>query len=413
MTQVAHPHKSIPGGQRKLRIALVIKSFVATGGAERYAVETARRILEKGHSIDLYARDIDGSLTTGMNVFKIPDKMRFSSVLSLYSFARYSSGLLAGKQYDVVHSHEKGCGGDVATVHTFSFKRGMESMSFLKKVNEFGISPRAWLYIHMERQQVNSHQLVAVSEVIKKDIRTCHKRGEGITIIPPGVDIDRFNPEKVRAMRDAARRQEGLEANETAVLFVGSEFRRKGLDHLIQAMDKKMKLFVVGRKERMDYYKVLVSQKGLSGRVVFTGLTDNVLKYYALADILVLPSISEAFGMTVLEGMACGLPVVTSSAAGCAGLIESGVNGFVFEDPVELADMLGQLLDKDLRAKMGSRARDTAENNTWDEVARWYEHLYYEIVDKKTEDRGSEIDGLWEVLIKNKYDWQFHKKNKN
>ncbi len=119
--------------KKKLHIALVIKNFVATGGAERYAVEIAMRLLEKGHKIDLYARTIDYSLTKDMTVFKVPDEMKFSSVLSLYSFSSISSKLLAGKGYDVIHSHDKGCQGHLSTLHTFSFKRGIKEMSLLKK----------------------------------------------------------------------------------------------------------------------------------------------------------------------------------------------------------------------------------------------------------------------------------------
>ncbi len=380
---VSRPH---PVDGKKLRIALVIKNFVTTGGAEKYAVETARRILEMGHSIDLYARDIDYNLTQGMTVFKVPDKLSFSSVLSLYSFAGESARLLAGKSYDVIHSHDKGCQAHISTVHTFSFKKGMDQMSLLKKINEFGISPRVWLYLYMEAMQVRSLRLVGVSEIIKVDISKSHKRIRDILVIPPGVDIEKFSPGAIKAGRSQARAAANLKSDDIAVLFVGSEFKRKGLDLLIPALAKakgKMKLFVVGRQERMGYYQSLVEDHNLSDRVIFTGLTDEVIAYYALADILVLPSISEAFGMTVLEGMACGIPVITSRNAGCSSLIESGKNGFVFKDPEELTEFLNMLEDQRIREALGSRARETAEKHTWDDTARSYEKLYYGVVNEK------------------------------
>ncbi len=380
---ISRPH---PGEGKKLSIALVIKNFVTTGGAEKYAVETARRILEMGHSIDLYARDIDPSLTQGMTVFKVPDKLNFSSVLSLYSFARESAMLLAGKSYDVIHSHDKGCQAHVSTIHTFSFKKGMDKMSLLKKINEFGISPRVWLHLYMEAMQVRSSRLVGVSDIIKADITKSHKRTHDISVIPPGVDIEKFSPGAIQTKRSQAREEAGLKPDDIAVLFVGSEFKRKGLDLLIPALAKtqsKMKLFVVGRQERMGHYQGLVEDHDLSDRVTFTGLTDQVLTYYALADLLVLPSISEAFGMTVLEGMVCGLPVITSHSAGCSSLIESGKNGFVFKDPEELTEFLNILEDQQVRETLGGRARETAENHTWDDTARSYEKLYYGIASGK------------------------------
>ncbi len=370
--------------KKRLRIAIVIKNFVATGGAERYAVETAMRILEKGHKIDLYARTIDSSLTKGMTVFKVPDKMKFSSVLSLYSFSSISSKLLTGKAYDVIHSHDKGCQGHLSTLHTFSFKRGMRDMSLLKRINDFGLSPRAWLYIHLEKRQIDSGRLAAVSEVIKTDIQESHNRKHDISIITPGVDIEKFSPEKIYAMRDKVRKEERVAPDEIVVLFVGSEFKRKGLDFVIPALGKKMKLFVVGRKERMPHYKKLAEQYDLSDQIVFTGLTEDILRYYALADIVVLPSVSEAFGMTVLEGMACGLPVITSRAAGCASLVKTGYNGFVFSDPGQLPGILKTMRNKEVRIKIGTRARQKAEDHTWDETAYQYERLYYEIAGSNT-----------------------------
>lgn len=366
---------------RKLSIALVIKNFVATGGAEKYAVETARRILEKGHKIDLYARNIDKSLTTGMTVFKVPDKLKFSSVLSLYSFAKEASKLMAGKKYDVIHSHDKGCAGHVSTLHTFSYKKGIEKFSFFKKLNDFVFSPRAWLYLHMEKEQIRSHMLAAVSEIIENDIRTYHKRKNNIIIITPGVDINRFSPEALANERSRSRESENLKPDEIAVLFVGSEFKRKGLDHLIPAINENMKLFVVGRQEHMRHYRHLAEQYNLLDRTCFTGLTDNIIKYYALSDIVVLPSISEAFGMSVLEGMACGLPVVTSHATGCSFLIKSDENGFVFQNKEELSGILNTLKDKDIRKRIGKYARETAQKHTWDVTAQSYEKLYYDIAD--------------------------------
>ena len=230
--------RTIVTPENGLKIALVIKRFVLTGGAERYAVEVARRLAARGHAIDIYARQADPQLTRGMNLFQVPDKLKFSSVLSLYSFARQSAAMVGTGDYDIVHTHDKGCPGHVSTVHTFSFKRGMGRMSLLKKINEFVISPRAWLYLHLENVQARSRNLAAVSEIIRDDIQTCHHRSSRIDVIPPGVDVTRFSPEKVKQLREKARREKGLAPDDLAVVFVGSEFRRKGLDALIPAMGK-------------------------------------------------------------------------------------------------------------------------------------------------------------------------------
>jgi UDP-glucose:(heptosyl)LPS alpha-1,3-glucosyltransferase len=140
-----------------------------------------------------------------------------------------------------------------------------------------------------------------------------------------------------------------------------------------------MKLFVVGRQERMGHYKKIMDFHGLNNRVIFTGLMDNVMAYYALADVVVLPSIAEAFGMTVLEGMACGLPVITSREAGSSYLITTGKNGMVFDSPEEISGMLEALKNETTRKTMGARARKTALHYTWEHAADLYERLYYSL----------------------------------
>ena len=91
---------------KRLKIAVLIKRFIATGGAERYAVEVARRLADRGHRIDLYARQVDDELVAGIRFVKIPDRLRFSSVLNSWSFAHETARRLSGRAYDVIFSHE-------------------------------------------------------------------------------------------------------------------------------------------------------------------------------------------------------------------------------------------------------------------------------------------------------------------
>ncbi|RPJ19693.1 MAG: glycosyltransferase [Desulfobacteraceae bacterium] len=79
---------------------------------------------------------------------------------------------------------------------------------------------------------------------------------------------------------------------------------------------------MVGKGERLGYYESLARRSGTLERVHFKGHSDDIRHYYAASDVVVLPSRSEAFGMSVLEGMACGLPTVTSANTGVASLIQ-------------------------------------------------------------------------------------------
>jgi len=167
------------------------------------------------------------------------------------------------------------------------------------------------------------------------------------------------------------------------VLFVGSEFRRKGLADLIRAMGPDITLLVVGQGERLGYYQKLAQKHGVSERVFFKGLTDNVRHFYAAADVVALPSLREAFGMSILEAMACGLPVVSSAATGVAGIIEDGKNGYIFKDSRQIGSILQLLKAADLRRSIGRRARLTAEKHTWEATASIYEDLCLKIAREK------------------------------
>lgn len=371
------------GKNSALHIAVLIKRFVSTGGAERYAVEVTRRLLDRGHRIDLYAREVEDGLTQGLQVITVPDRLRFSSVLNSWDFARQTARLLSARKYDVVFSHERGNGHDLATIHTFSYRLGLEGYSFLKKLNSIYLSPRSWLHLKLERQQMKSRWLAPVSAVIQGGVKRYYGRCDQIDVITPGVDIEWFNPAWIKANRATVRRAEKIEPDELVVVFVGSEFRRKGLDGLIRAIHPGMRLLVVGKGERYGHYRRLVDKCGIADQVSFKGLTDDVRRYYAAADVVALPSLKEAFGMSILEGMACGLPVISSAAAGVASLVDHGGNGFIFNKSEEIGDLLERLRAPDVRQRMGAKARLTAEGHTWEMTARRYEHVCYKIAAQK------------------------------
>ncbi len=354
---------------------------------KNFAVEVTRRLANKGHRVDLYAWAADQSLTADINFIPIPRPtiLSFSSVLTSYSFAREAANLIAKKTYHAVISHERGFLQDLSTIHTFSYKFGTEKYSFFKMLNGIYLSPRSWLHLWLEKKQMESAWLVPVSSTIKEGVERYYGRTENIVIATPGVDIDWFNPVWVKDHRDKARSVEKLEPDELVVLFVGSEFKRKGLDILIKAISIGMKLLVVGKGERFGYYHRLAKKCGVSGKVLFKRLKNDIRHYYAAADIVVLPSLKEAFGMSILEAMACGLPVISSATSGVAALINNGENGFIFNRADELNELLKKLKPSNIRRLMGKQARLTAENHTWEMTARVYEKVCYDIAMRKDE----------------------------
>ncbi len=367
-----------------LNIAFLIKGFLKTGGKERYAVELARRLVRRGHTVELYARKADPALLDGIPMHKVPQKFAFSHVANSISFSSETARMLKDRRHDIIHSHERTCHQDVRTIHTFSFKSGTRHFSLFKKFYRICLSPRSLMYFWLEKREMQTPWLIPTGRVLETDIAENYGRTKNVRTITPGADIDSFHPEWIAANRDRVRAEENISENDIVVTFVGSEFKRKGLDHLFPAVGPGMHLLAVGRGQRMHHYRRLVEKCGLSGRVHFKGLADDVRRYYAAADIVALPSLSEAFGMAVLEGMACGLCVVTTPNSGAAALIEDGRNGFIARSPAQLRELLARLASDDrLRRTAGQAARATAEKHTWDHVSDQYENLYCEILKER------------------------------
>ncbi len=365
-----------------LKLAVIVKKFVETGGAEKHAVELTRRLARRGHEIDLYCRFADKGLCHGLNVRTIPDRWRFSSVLSSIAFAVDTAKAVSGKAYDAIHSNERGFRQDLLTIHCFSYKGSQSSLSPFKKIPRLYLSPRSLLYLWLEKRQMQSPGFVAVSKLIKDDISIYYGAEASTTVITPGVDADYFRPMEPgyrRQMRDRI----GIPETDIAVVFIGSEFKRKGLDDLIPAISPPLRLIVVGKGDHLGHYNRLLNHLNLKDRVHFVGLCDDVRPYIAASDIVALPSRSDAFGMSVLEAMACARPVVVSARAGASMLIENSLNGFVFKNREELKEMLIALGDPDKREAVGKMARITAEQHTWERTADEYERLFYRIADMK------------------------------
>jgi len=362
-----------------MKIAFLVKRFTLSGGKERYVVELVRDLNRRGHNIHVYACECEPSLLKEINFHQVPLHFTFSSVLNTLSFIKETRELIPSREYDIVHSHERNYTQKIVTLHSFSYLEGLEKYSFFRKIDQKYLSLRSLLYLMLEKRQMTSPWLVSVSRAVSNDIQKYYGRTDHIVTIPPGVDTDCFNPDIIKKYRNQARRENHLYDDELAVLFVGSAFQRKGLDRILPEIKGNMKLFVVGRGDKLARYKKLVKKYDVEKKVTFTGMVKDVKTYYALADIVVLPSFSEAFGMSILEGMACGLPVIVSANSGVSDLIEHNKNGLIMGKDSSLDQCLHILNSQKNRLRIGRNARETAKLYTWKRVGQSHEEFYKKI----------------------------------
>lgn len=215
---------------------------------------------------------------------------------------------------------------------------------------------------------------------------------ERIAVLYNGVDQRRFHPSRRENFRSKIRERWQIPEKSPLVLFVGSGFRRKGLDLLLSVWSatglSDAYLLVLGDDARMSGYKTRA--RALAGdRIVFTGRQDDVENYYAAADVVALPSLQEAFGNVVLESLAAGLPILVSRQAGAAELLTGAlVEGIVdrLDDREELVGKLVKLLDRCADPSLAAEARVLGEEFSWERHFHELEALLLQV--RNIERRG-------------------------
>jgi phosphatidylinositol alpha 1,6-mannosyltransferase len=215
-------------------------------------------------------------------------------------------------------------------------------------------------------------------------ILRAQRMNRDIAIWTRGVDREQFNPER----RDMAWRRSAGIADEMAVLFLGRIVMEKGLDvfadaiHAFAARGTRHRVLVIGEGPARPWF-----EEQLPG-AIFTGeLTGDALATaVASSDLLLNPSITEAFGNVTLEAMACGLPVIAAEASGTTNLVRHNVTGTLVDgaEPEEFADALeAYARDPDLRRKHGEAALAIAKTMDWDSINANVIRVYLHAIHKR------------------------------
>ncbi len=251
------------------------------------------------------------------------------------------------------------------------------------------------------RLMIEADRVIASTEAEMAQFRFLYRIAtDHIEIIQPGVDTARFYP----IPSDEAKEFAGVDDGRRAILFVGRIEPLKGLDSLLEALARlkargaverhRLCLMIIGGEPDASDEQISAEMRRLKGMsrslhvddlVTFLGRRDqDTLQYfYSAAEIVVMPSHYESFGLVALEAMACGTPVVASETGGLAFLVKDGETGFHVPagDPEALAVRLEQLLDDhELLRRLGAQAAEYATGFSWTEVADRVIDLYQTLI---------------------------------
>lgn len=347
-----------------MRIALVIERFAPQGGVEGAAWQLAHGLTAAGDEVTVVARRAEACPAVTVRTVRVSDAWQPARVLA---FSRAAARAAPRGRYDVVHSFSRTRHQDV-----YSADGGSHAEYMARQYLGLGrlarrISPRHAVLLGVERAIFAdpTQTVLCPSRFVARSVEQRHGvAARRIAVIPYGVDLERFHPNRREAARAALRRELG--AGEAPVwLLVGTGWRRKGLDVALRALARtrtaEARLWVAGA-DAIAPWRALARSLGVEARVRFLGRRDDVERLYAAADALLLPTRYDAFGAVCLEAAASGIPVVTSASAGAAEVLgEGGLVVADAEDAAGFAATLDALADPGARRARGEAARRAAE----------------------------------------------------
>ncbi len=376
------------------------------GGREGSPVETvyglSRELVKRGHEVAIYTTDAFNKSgrnkkqagETEIDGIRVHEFSSIGRTLGIRHHIIISPSLAEAlrreiSQFDVLHLHEYRTLPNI-TAHRQATKHGIPyvlqahgSVPVLGK----RVLKQAYDRLWGRRILSDASKLIAVSEMEAEHYRASGVAEEQITVVPNAIDLSLFSalPEK-----GVFKRKHGM-ADKRMVLFLGRIAPVKGIDLLIRAFALLLKevgdvsLVIAGPDDGdLSSLKNLTRELKVEGRVLFPGALHGraKLEAYVDAEVYVLPSVYDIFGITVLEALACGTPVIVTDRCGIAGDIKDRAGIVVSREERALKEAMSDLLaDGAMRRMFITQGRQMVrEKFTWERVAEKIEEIYNDIL---------------------------------
>jgi len=382
-----------------------------TGGMNVYVRDLSQEFSRRGIEVDIYTRSQDptvpriSELAENARVIHIKagPEQPYNKNLIHNHLAEFVVNVESYKQtYDIIYSHYW-LSGLVANPLRRTWNIPMVQMfhTLAEMKNRVAQTPKE----RDPEQRVNcegeimrfTDRLVAATPLEKNHMTWLYGASpEKIDVVPPGVDLERFKP----LDQCEARSHIGMPPNDKMILFVGRIQPLKGIDTLIRALAivkqkdptlaKNLCVSIIGgdpnpdteiEQQEFERLNTLQVELGIGDLVTFLGAKDqdSLVYYYSAAEMVVMPSHYESFGMVAIEAMACGTPVIASDVGGLSFSIEDSFNGYLVpgRDPQALADKILLLLKYPvLHDQLSEQARGWAKRYSWANIADEIEEVF-------------------------------------
>lgn len=368
-----------------MRIALMHRRL-AGGGTEADLRRMASGLAARGHEVHVFCARLDATIE-GVHRRRVP-VVHAGRVARLLSFALAAPRAVARERWDVIVGFGRTPWQDVVRAG------GGTHRTYLSRMEAAGLRGRrrgpyhrAILWLEGRMYGPGGHRrILAVSRRVQEEIVGDYGvAADRIAVVYNGVDLVRFDPARRATLGPPVRAALGVRSTDHVCAAIGSGFRRKGFDLLLQlwraAPPPDTMLVLVGDDERLARWRWEATRPPLAGRVAVTGPRDDVEAILAAADVVCAPSRQEAFGNVVLEACAAGVPVVTTRRAGAAELLDGPLGALVVDEPEDLP-AIGRALSHALGPDatfLARAARACAERHPWDTHLGDVEALFAEV----------------------------------
>ncbi len=389
---------------------------VDTGGQNVYVDQVARHLVAKGYQVDIFTRrdnlhdkDVIDCLP-GMRVIHVKagpaqDIIKEEIMPYMPEFAdNMVAFILKNKiHYQLIHAHFFMSGmvaGELKKRLGIPFVITFHALGHVRRIHQAENDKFPVERLTIEKSIVDdADQIIAECPQDKEDLLNYYQADESkISIIPCGFSKTDFYP----VGKEIARKILNLPADKPIILQLGRMVARKGIDNVIKAIGylkkagkEEIQLLVVGGDEEdmstsksAEYQRLcqLVAQHGVETQVIFAGRKDrNSLKfYYSAADLFITTPWYEPFGITPLEAMACGTPVIGSNVGGIKYSVADGLTGALVEPdhPQQLAEKVSELIEDNamLETLSAQAIKHVNENFTWAKVSDHLNTLYRQVI---------------------------------
>ena len=345
-----------------IRICHIARDIASSGGGE-VAKQVASEMAHRGATV-VIVTDTPGEVSEGVEVrhtafgaallawtprYRLGWHARHALQILIFSLFSTVVALPYRLRGFVIFNHNcESLLGQILVMHNvFSAELSRRALRPVLRLRAM-LNPVRFMRISKEMFLASSHggrSLVAVSEAAYSDVVHLARDERRVSVIPNGVDLAAFHPDYFKAQDSEITRWIDGGLSRTHILFVGHEFKRKGLDELINALKYLPPEFVLtvvgGRSQNRHAYDLMVDELELTGRVWFVGEKADIRPYLAYTDVFCLPSTYETMPLVALEALSAGIPIVLTSECPAADRIQSGLNGFVCShDPEDIASQV-------------------------------------------------------------------------